>query len=70
MDEQLYALIALDIYIMLARGKSLILNIQHLLLFQVKDPDSEDVSVYESWAAADGGNNVVLLLLLAKFFLH
>ncbi|XP_057438974.1 probable glutamate carboxypeptidase AMP1 isoform X2 [Lotus japonicus] len=25
---------------------------------KVKDPDSEDVSVYESWAAADGGNNI------------
>jgi hypothetical protein len=36
----------------------------HLLHFQVKDPDAEGVSVYETWAAADGGNNVMLLLLL------
>lgn len=33
----------------------------------MKDPDSEGVSVYDTWAAAAGGNNVMLLLLLAKY---
>ncbi|KAF7818898.1 putative glutamate carboxypeptidase AMP1 [Senna tora] len=32
------------------------------LLLEVKDPDSEDATMYENWAATNGNSNVMLLL--------